>query len=68
MSQWLRSCTILGVLCGKRDDGPGSNLGMFFFLLFLFFLSSSSLYVWICDEGFIHFLQIVAKSPSAFPK
>ena len=40
-------------------------LACFFFFLFLFF---SSLYVWKCDEGFIHFLQIVAKSLSAFPK
>ena len=42
----------------------------FFFLLFLlffFFFFMLSVYVWKCDEGFVHFLHIVAKSPSAFP-
>ena len=33
--------------------------GFFFFML--------SVHVWKCDEGFVHFLHIVAKSPSAFP-
>ena len=31
----------------------------------LFFLS---VYVLKCDEGFVHFLHIVTKSPSALPK
>ena len=44
-----------------KQDGAGSNLGMYFF----FFLS---VYVWKCDKGFVHFLYTVAKSPSAFPK
>ena len=37
---------------------------------FFFFLSSSflSVYVWKCDEGFVHFLHLIAKSPSAFQK
>ena len=49
-----------------------------FFLFFLFFLSfflsffpfffSLTVYVWKCDKEFVHFLHIVAKSPSAFPK
>ena len=71
MSQWLQ----LALLYGKRD-GAGSNLGMFFFVFFfcvcfffffrsLFFLS---MYVWKSDEGFVHFLHNIAKSPSAFPK
>ena len=38
-------------------------LACFFF--FFFFLP---VYVWKCDEGFVLFLHIVAKSPSAFPK
>ena len=45
--------------CGKRD-GAGLNLGMIFFLFFL------SVYVWKYDEGFVHFLHIVATSHSAF--
>ena len=36
----------------------------FFFLSFIFL----SVYVWKCDKGFVHFLHIVAKSLSAFPK
>ena len=36
-------------------------LACFFFFFFL------SVYVWKCDEGFVLFLHIVAKS-SAFPK
>ena len=36
-----------------------------FFFLSLFFLP---VYVWKCDEGFVHFLHIVAKSPFAFAK
>ena len=51
---------------GKRD-GAGSNLGMFFFFFFFFFFILS-VYVWKCDEGFVLFLHIVAKNPSAFPK
>ena len=35
-----------------------------FFFFFFFFLS---VYMWKCDERFVHFLYIVAKSPSAFP-
>ena len=44
----------------------------FFFFLFLFFVVVCfffyilSVYVWKCDEEFVHFLHIVAKSPSAF--
>ena len=34
-------------------------------ILACFFLS---VYVWKYGEGFVHFLQIVANSPSAFPK
>ena len=37
----------------------------FFFFCSLFFLS---VYVWKSDEGLVHFLHIIAKSPSAFPK
>ena len=41
-------------------------LACFFFLfVFVFF---SSLYVWKCGEGLIHFLHTVTKSLSAFPK
>ena len=52
-------------LCGKQD-GAGSNLGHVFFLSLrsLFFLS---VYVWKSDEGLVHFLHIIEKSP-AFPK
>ena len=50
-----------------KQDGAGSNLGMFFFFFF-FFLFFLSVYMWKCDKGFVHFLHIVAKSPSAFPK
>ena len=43
-----------------------------FSIFFYFFISSSSSSFWLCvcgnDEGFVHFLLIVAKSPSAFPK
>ena len=48
------------------------NLAFFFFFLFLFFVVVCfffyilSVYVWKCDEEFVHFLHIVAKSPSAF--
>ena len=38
----------------------------FFFFFFLFFFLS--VYVWKFDDGFVHFLHIAAKSPSAFPK
>ena len=34
-----------------------------FFVFFVFFFV---LFVWKCDEGFVHFLHIVAKSSSAF--
>ena len=37
----------------------------FFFFRSLFFLS---MYVWKSDEGFVHFLHIIAKSTSAFPR
>ena len=37
----------------------------FFFVRSLLFLS---VYEWKSDEGFVHFLHIIAKSPSAFPK
>ena len=40
-------------------------LACFFFFLFLFFLF---VYVLKSDEGFVHFLHIIAKSPSVFPK
>ena len=46
-----------------KRDGAGSNLGIIFFFLSSFL----SVYVWKCDEGFVHFLHTVAKSPSAFP-
>ena len=36
-----------------NETVQGSILGILFSLL-LFLSSSSSLYVWICDEGFIH--------------
>ena len=54
-------------MCGKRD-GACSNLGRFFF--FFFFRSLFFLFVYVCksDEGFVHFLHIIAKSPSSFPK
>ena len=37
-----------------------------FFFFFSFFVVLS-VYVWKSDEGFVHFLHIIAKSP-AFPK
>ena len=48
----------------------------FFFFFFFFFLSLSSVFFLLlfvcecveCDEGFVHFLHIVAESPSVFPK
>ena len=40
----------------------------FFFALLLLFFFFLSMYVLKSDEGFVHFLHIVAKSPSAFPK
>ena len=46
-------------------------LAFFFFFVCVFFLRSLfflSVYVWKSDEGFVHFLHIIAKSPSAFPK
>ena len=43
----------------ENETAEFSNLGMFFFL---------SVYVWKCAEGFVHFLHIVANSPSLFPK
>ena len=36
-----------------------------FFFFFFFFVS---VYEWKCGAGFVHFLHIVANSPSAFPK
>ena len=39
----------------------------FFFFFFFFFFYILSVYVWKCDEEFVHFLHLVAKSPSAFP-
>ena len=60
MSQWLHRCTAVRVLCGKRHRA-GSNLGFF---LFFFFLSVNVLK---CDEGYVLFLHIVAKSPSDEP-
>ena len=32
------------------------------FVIFFFFFFMLSVYVWKCDEGFVHFLHIVAKS------
>ena len=48
-------------------------LACFFFVCFFFFFCFCSLfilsvYVWKSDEGFVHFLHIIAKSLSAFPK
>ena len=56
-----------------KQDGAGSNLGMFFFFFcfvffFFFCLFFLSVYMWKCDKGFVHFLHIGAKSLSAFPK
>ena len=42
-------------------------LGSVFFFFFFFFFFFLFVYVWKCDEGSVHFLHIVAKSP-AFPK
>ena len=54
------------------------NLGLFFFFFFFFFFFSPFLLFFFlllfvcecveCDEGFVHFLHIVAESPSVFPK
>ena len=38
---------------------------LFFFFVLCSFLS---VYEWKSDEGLVHFLHIIAKSPSAFPK
>ena len=64
VSQWSRRCTTVGVFVGNRE-GAGSNLRMVFFFLFFFFLC-----LCMCgnDEGFVHFLYLVAKTPPAFPK
>ena len=42
-------------------------LACFFLVFFFFFFVMLSVYVWKCDKGFVNFLHIVAKSPSAFP-
>ena len=49
----------------ENDTAQVRNLAFFFLFFFFFFLSVNVLK---CDEGFVHFLHIVAKSPSAFPK
>ena len=58
-SQWLHRSRSF---CVKNETAQVRILPCFFFLFFI-----SSVYVWKCDEGFVHFLHIVAKSPSAFP-
>ena len=45
VSQWLHRCTTVGVFVWKQD-GAGSNLGMFFFFFFFFFL----VFVSVCVE------------------
>ena len=57
----LHKCTTVGVFVWRRFES---------WHVFFFFLSSSflSVYVWKCDEGFVHFLHLAAKSPSAFQK
>ena len=74
VSQWLHRCPAVGVFVWKtrrpRFESWHVFFSFFFFLLFLlffFFFFMLSVYVWKCDEGFVHFLHIVAKSPSAFP-
>ena len=62
VSQWLRRCTKEAFLVWKtRRCRFKSWHGGFFFLLFVCVCVE-------CDEGSVHFLHIVAKSPSAFPK
>ena len=53
------------VFCVENETVHVRILPCFFFLSFFFFLT---VYVWKCDKEFVHFLHIVAKSPSAFPK
>ena len=66
VSQRLQRCKTVGVFVWKtRRRGFEPWRLFFFFFFFLFFFLS--VYVWKCDEGFIHFLHIVAKSLSAFP-
>ena len=48
----------------NEDSKWFRDVGIFFFSFFFFMLS---VYVWKCDEGFVLFLHIVAKSPSVFP-
>ena len=70
VSQWLRRCTKEAFLVWKTRRcrfKSWHGLFFFFFLLFFFFFFLF-VYVWKCDEGSVHFLHIVAKSPSAFPK
>ena len=59
VSQWLNRSTTVGVLVWKTRRRNFRILACFFFL---------SVYVWKCAEGFVHFLHIVANSPSLFPK
>ena len=69
VSQWLHRCTTAGVFVWKTRRHRFESWHVFFFFFFFFFLFFFlSVYVWKCDEGFVHFLHIVAKSPSAFPK
>ena len=73
VSKWLRRCTKEGFLVWKtRRRRFESWHGLFFFFfsffLSLFFFFFLFVYVWKCYEWFVHFLHIVAKSPSAFPK
>ena len=55
--------------CVENETAQVRILAFFFFLFFVvvcFFFYILSVYVWKCDEEFVHFLHIVAKSPSAF--
>ena len=65
VSQWFHRCTTIGVLCGNKTAQVRILACFFFFFFLSVFFFFLSVYVW---KGFVHFLYIVAKSPSAFPK
>ena len=56
VSQWLHRCPTVGVFVYNTIRRRFESWHVSF------------LSVWKCDKGFVHFLHLVAKSPSAFPK
>ena len=66
VSQWLHRHTTIRIFMWKTTLRRFESWHVIFFFCFFFFFLSVN--VLKCDEGFAHFLHIIAKSPSAFYK